>query len=589
MLDADATHILASRSETLDCTVSSEAAVTTTAIMAAFVSLPHHSSCTPNHSAEADSAVEARVEAHALSINTNISSWRLKSIKEAVMQEAFAHFELGETDAALDGFAHSLALEQRQRWRDHPFTAACEYNLGGCLHVMGRFKAAEVWYKRAFDTLHANRMRWIGPLLVGQDNYGRMALLGERLAEVRAGLLPGQVAKEELASAAMGNALGRLSHTCTTESSAGASNAETEDEVSTTSVSLAAGATSTSETPRSCIIEIKPEQVKRVIELPADTMPLLQSQATQKPPSPPRGTIGGVARPLVPPSVPILFDRDYYDDEPRESGLLSWLGLGWLYRGSSRGGGRYAAVERGGDDPLAAAEEADDIEAGPRRGAPGSDYQWPQYSMNYSQDGGATMNLDDIEAAAAAWPPPNGLVSQSQAQQDDSFWSRDAEEVEEANQAASIQLVTGRLPPRSALVQEPTTGATAGNTGEGGEGGRSGSPKSGRTMKTDPESGKMLLNDDIENIATDEEADAAKSLVKAKEAIEDGTDPLEEMHWLLRMFAPSQQQMDLQQKLYEQRAYSTMTNMRSGPGMWGAGGHSGGMYGGIHHGYSGGL
>ena len=51
----------------------------------------------------------------------------------------------------------------------------------------------------------------------------------------------------------------------------------------------------------------------------------------------------------------------------------------------------------------------------------------------------------------------------------------------------------------------------------------------------------------------------------------------------------TQQQMDLQQKLYEQRAYSTMTNMRSGPGMWGAGGHSGGMYGGIHHGYSGGL
>ena len=178
----------------LDCTVSSEAAATTTAIMADFVSLPHHSSCTPNHSAEADSAVEARVEAHALS-KTNISSWRLKSIKEAVMQEAFAHFELGETDAALDGFAHSLALEQRQRWRDHPFTAACEYNLGGCLHVMGRFKAAEVCYKRAFDTLHANRMRWIGPLLVGQDNYGRMALLGERLAEVRAGLLPGQAAK----------------------------------------------------------------------------------------------------------------------------------------------------------------------------------------------------------------------------------------------------------------------------------------------------------------------------------------------------------------------------------------------------------
>ena len=93
--------------------------------------------------------------------------------------------------------------------------------------------------------------------------------------------------------------------------------------------------------------------------------------------------------------------------------------------------------------------------------------------------------------------------------------------------------------------------------GEGGEGGRSGSPKSGRTMKTDPESGKVLLNDDIENIATDEEADAAKSLVKAKEAIEDGTDPLEEMHWLLRMFAPSQQQMDLQRESESKKAMAS--------------------------------
>ena len=86
-----------------------------------------------------------RISAHANSIGTSsrVSWWRLKRIKHDVMRDALVLFEMGQDDAALDGFAHSLAIEQSMRWRDYSFTASIEHNIGACLHGAGKLCAAQ--------------------------------------------------------------------------------------------------------------------------------------------------------------------------------------------------------------------------------------------------------------------------------------------------------------------------------------------------------------------------------------------------------------------------------------------------------------
>jgi hypothetical protein len=100
-------------------------------------------------------SADARIQRHSLSVGASarVSEWRLKRLRTEVMQGARSCFERGLNEAALDGFAHCLAIERSLRWRDYSFTCAVEHNVGMCLHFGGHFAAAEAWYESAFTTL----------------------------------------------------------------------------------------------------------------------------------------------------------------------------------------------------------------------------------------------------------------------------------------------------------------------------------------------------------------------------------------------------------------------------------------------------
>ena len=91
-----------------------------------------------------DESMSVRLERHQAQIGTHISPWRLSTLKRAVMNEARSSFDRGSIAAALDGFAHALAIEEQLRWRDYSFTAAAEYNIGVCLHLTWDFDDAQV-------------------------------------------------------------------------------------------------------------------------------------------------------------------------------------------------------------------------------------------------------------------------------------------------------------------------------------------------------------------------------------------------------------------------------------------------------------
>ena len=90
--------------------------------------------------------VRQRVQRHSAQIGARtVSVWRLTQLKNSVMAEAKLSFEeQNNAEAALDGFAHCLAIEESTFWRDHAFTAAVEYNIGACLHCMREFDHAIV-------------------------------------------------------------------------------------------------------------------------------------------------------------------------------------------------------------------------------------------------------------------------------------------------------------------------------------------------------------------------------------------------------------------------------------------------------------
>lgn len=113
--------------------------------------------------------VSERVERHALQIGAKVSAWRLNRLKNLVHDEAKATFEEQmQPGSALDGFAHCLAIEESMYWRDWSFTAAVEYNIGACLHVLREFEEAIEWYERALETLKQIQPRWFGPILIGE-------------------------------------------------------------------------------------------------------------------------------------------------------------------------------------------------------------------------------------------------------------------------------------------------------------------------------------------------------------------------------------------------------------------------------------
>ena len=110
---------------------------------ASYVGAPPLTTMPKRKTAKHDTA-SSRVNVHTLNMGARVSSWHLGRLKKSVLDEAMCGFEAACYVEALDGFAHSLAIEESLRWRDPAFTAAVEYNIGACLHCLREFEEASV-------------------------------------------------------------------------------------------------------------------------------------------------------------------------------------------------------------------------------------------------------------------------------------------------------------------------------------------------------------------------------------------------------------------------------------------------------------
>lgn len=135
--------------------------------------------------------VADRVEAHALSINAKVSNRQLRKLMSSIFEEAHGSFCNGDMDTALDGFAHCLALDDFTGGRDASFTNSLLYNIGAGLHFLGEFEEAQEWYERALEGLEQENGFFMN-LFFSEGTAVRQSLTSSRLEEARNGLMPGQ-------------------------------------------------------------------------------------------------------------------------------------------------------------------------------------------------------------------------------------------------------------------------------------------------------------------------------------------------------------------------------------------------------------
>ncbi len=495
-------------------------------------------------------SIADRVEQHALNINARVSRRRLRQLMDSIFEEAHGSFCDGDMETALDGFAHCIALDDYTGRRDRAFTNALTYNIGAGLHFLGEFEAAQEWYVYALEGLR-NEAGFFYFLFFGEETTVRQALIESRLDEARRGLMPG---RGHHLGASGGSELGEAD----LDSSPSVAltiipAAEEEDDADVTSSAKVEGLVEDGEEedgsgpeerrleeadkkrdasqhahraskhlPTPDHLPAPPERLRASGPVRACPKPTTVRAASQ-PPSPKRadGPPPRVrdARRTVAPGTSISAPTSPVKSETpvAPSSLLEWLPFAWLARRLFGMPPTHTAVPTRPAWP----EHGDLVDDGEYDAEAGGS---PSTFMRHNRRGGSGCAGYELN-----YLPGKGTDAAADRQQDE-------EEDEDSNDVA--------LPPRAAA-----TGYGGDDDEATGGGGDADSIASGDSIRPKPANGAARAP---KSGAAKGEGEEDGEMGEEDEKPKTHAEALAEMNWLLRLFAPSEVQLDLAQAAYQQ-------------------------------------
>jgi len=116
-----------------------------------------------------------------------LSQEALLSLERSLVAEARSQCVARQWLAALDGFAHALAVSEQAH--DTSMRAAIVHNLGYCLHNIGEFEAAKAYYEEALAFFQGvctppGQAQWTVGGIHADVNQSRIDFIKERLLDV---------------------------------------------------------------------------------------------------------------------------------------------------------------------------------------------------------------------------------------------------------------------------------------------------------------------------------------------------------------------------------------------------------------------